>query len=223
MKLELSPVAEANLMEAYGLKMLEDIINIKYLERIKNTKNKEELTNEFRKIAKENKEGLTKKRKEISKEFNKLEKSYNKELKKIFNQPVKEQTCYLTAVYLGMANMVEGKSFFIRYNVEEKLFKYFFFHELTHLHYRDLIKKSKANSEAGLSPFVESITHLVIFKTKIKDILNIKIEYNTIAFVVKNEPFMKKMEGIWENRKSFSSFLEEAIKLNEETKEVVIC
>lgn len=223
MKIKISPAAEANLMEAYGLEILEGIINKKYIKRIKNASNKDELTNEFKKIAEENKIELIKKKKEISKEFNKLEKNYNKELKKIFNRPLKEKTCYLTAVYLGMANMVEGKSFFVRYDVEEKFFKYLFFHELTHLHYGDLIKKSKTKSEAGLSPIVESIAHLVIFKTKIKDILSIEIEYSTIAFVIRNKEFMKKIEGIWENRKSFNSFLEEAIKLNKEIKEVVIC
>ena len=222
-ELKISPLAEADLMENYGLKILEGIINKRYLKRIKDTLNKKELISELKKISEENKKELLKKKKSIYKEYNKLEKVYNNELGKIFGNSLKRyKVCYLTPVYKGIAN-VHGNSFFIQHDLKEKVFKYIFFHELTYLHYVDFIKKFKKNSETGRSLLMESIVHMIIFKTNIKRLLNIKIKYSHVEFIIKNKKFMKELEKIWKNREDFDSFLEGAIKLGKKTKKFVIC
>jgi hypothetical protein len=219
MKITQSPKAEKEIIETFR-NDFNPISNKKYMKELENKKGKE-LEKSLKKINKENRNNINKKIKSIKGDYDKLENIYTKELEKIMGRKIKnKKTAYLTPLIMGIADVITRKRFFINHELENDLFKYVFFHELTHLHYADIIKKD-GNKKEFTSPFMEGIAHLIIFKTDIKKVLNIKIKYNRIHFIKKNKKFMEQLEKEWNKKKTFKDFVNKVTKIS--TKGVIIC
>ncbi|MGD9276792.1 MAG: hypothetical protein PVJ67_06495 [Candidatus Pacearchaeota archaeon] len=193
-----------------------------YSKRIINKSGKE-LYEEVTKIHNENKNGLEKLRKGSEKNWRKIEEDYIKEMEKLTGHKlIQNKKCYFAPTIKGIADVRGGKNVFVGIEFNQDTLNYIVPHELTHLHYVDVVGKLKLY-EAWKSPLMEAVDHLILFKTPIKNLINSKTNYSNINFVRSNPRFMKELETLWNKRKDFKSFLEEAIKVQRKTKNIKIC
>jgi hypothetical protein len=185
-------------------------------------KTKKGLYPEVLKLHKKYNKELSKRKKNLEKDWKRVEKKYFLELEKIIGEKVKsKKTVFITSSLNGsIADVIGRKNCFINYKEKDSIVNYIVMHELTHLYYSDFIVKSKLN-EAGKSPLMEAVDHLILFKSPIKKFVQNK--YENIGFIYFNHKFMNELEKIWENRKDFESFLKEAIKIQRKYKNIKIC
>ena len=107
-----------------------------------------------------------------------------KEVEKIFEYKLKQnKTCYIVPSLLeNIADVISQKNaFFVAEEVQQVPLDYLLFHELTHLYYSDTIEKLNL-FEAGKSPLMEGVAHLILFKSPIRKLF-LKPEYKEINFV----------------------------------------
>jgi len=134
----------------------------------------------------------------------------------------KIKTCYFSPIFWGIADVRGGKNVFVGSIFEEEQLNYIVMHELTHLYYTKIVRKLNL-PEAFKSPLMEGVDHILLFKSPINKLLNTKLKYEDIRFVKENREFMNKLENAWRKRKDFESFLKEAIKIQNKTKNIKIC
>jgi hypothetical protein len=184
-------------------------------------KNKKELYPVVLKLHKKYEKELAEKKKKLEKNWNIIENDFLSELEKVIeDKPKSNKTVYITSsLNESIADVIGRKNCFIG-KLHTSILNYIVMHELTHLYYSDFISK-KNLKEAGKSPLMEGVDHLILFKTPIKKLVQNK--YNNIAFVYFNPKFMNELEKIWEKRKNFESFLKEAIKVQRKYKNIKIC
>lgn len=205
----------------------ERILEPTFLKRIKSRKKLD-----YKKIVNELKKAHLEKNKELEKKltfaknfWRKNEKSYTAQIEKILEvkKIEKNKTFYFSPVLYGIADVLGRKNVFVGCEWNG-IFDYLLIHELTHLHYSDALVKLKLFKQGGKSPLMEGIDHLIVFKTPIKNLIKSRdAYYENIYFVKENRKFMNELEILWNTRKNFKSFMEEAIKLNEKTTGVKIC
>ncbi|NPE26796.1 hypothetical protein HNV12_02200 [Methanococcoides sp. SA1] len=150
--------------------------------------------------------------------------SYCEEMRSILDLDLeKKKTAHIiTSLWVNIADVIGKENFFIV--AEESQYyplEFIFLHELTHLHYSDALGRLNLD-EAGESPLMEGVAHLILFKSPIKKLFD-DVKYSDIDFVKENPEFMGNLENIWNDRDSFESFLKRAIELNKKTSGVVIC
>jgi len=185
---------------------------------------KEELYLEVKKLHKGNKKRFLKIKDYYKTFWKEINQDYIKEIEKIFNHKINEnKTVYIVpSLYMNIANVLGRKDVFIVSEEKQQApLDYLLLHELTHLHYQDALDRLNLH-EAGRSPLMEGVDHLILFKSPIKNLFK-KIKYKEIKFVRSNPQFMKELETLWENKKDFKSFIEKAIKVQRKTKGVIIC
>lgn len=193
-----------------------------FAKRIINKKGNE-LFKEVSKIHKENYKELKKLRDYSEKNWWEIEKKYSKEMEKLTGHKlIQNKSCYFAPTIRGIADVLGRKNVFVGPWFNQETLNYVIPHELTHLHYTDFLYKVKLY-EAGESPLMEAVDHLILFKSPIKKLINSNMEYPGLPFVQQNPKFMKELETIWENKKDFKSFLKDAIKIQRKHKNVKLC
>ncbi len=151
-------------------------------------------------------------------------KEYIKNIEKTLDWKIKdEKICYIVPSLWGNIADVLGKKnvFIVAAEVQQNPLDFIMLHELTHLYYSDIINKLKL-FEGGMSPLMEGVDHLILFKSPINKLFK-GIKYEENDFVRKNRKFMKELEKAWEKRENFKTFLEKAIKIQAKFPNVVIC
>jgi len=147
--------------------------------------------------------------------WDKFGSDYIIEMEKIMGCDLKDdKVIYIVpSLWVNIADVIGRKNVFIvSEETQEYPLDFILLHELTHLYYADILEKLKL-WEAGESSLMEGVAHLILFKTPIKKLFS-RIKYSEVSFVKKNEVFMKELLGLWESRKNFETFVENAIKLN---------
>jgi len=126
------------------------------------------------------------------------------------------------SLWVNIADVIGRKNaFFVAEEFQQTPLEFLLFHELTHLHYADTLIKLRLE-EAGKSPLMEGVDHLILFKSPIKKLFK-SVKYEDIQFVQINSKFMRELENLWNKRKDFESFLKKAIKVQRKIKDVIIC
>ena len=193
-----------------------------FAKRIISKKGKE-LYEEVLKIHEENKEELEKLKTTSEENWRKIESDYVREMKNLTGYKLMQnKSCYFSPTINGIADVVGRKNVFVGIGFNQNTLNYIILHELTHLHYIDIVHKTGLY-EAGESPLMEAVDHLILFKTPIKHLLNSNMKYPILPFVQQNPGFMKNLEKCWEKRKDFTSFLKQAIKIQRKHKNVKLC
>jgi hypothetical protein len=212
-KFEISPKKEAenlpNLIKLAG----REIIDPKFRGRLMNKSGKK-LYLELVKIHKEQKLNLIHIKELIGKNWKKVEKNYIKELGILTGQKIKQNKIVIIAPTINgaIADVIRRKNVFIGTKFNDKILNYIAMHEITHLHYVDIVDKFKL-TEAWKSPLMEGVDHILLFRSPIRRLVNSKIKYRDIQFVHLNSKFMNSLERVWKARKDFKHFLEQAIIL----------
>ncbi|MBU2562219.1 MAG: hypothetical protein KKF68_00990 [Nanoarchaeota archaeon] len=193
-----------------------------FAKRIINKKGKK-LYKEIYEIHEENKKEIKKLKITSKSSWKKIEKDYTNEMEKLTGHKlIQNKSCYFAPTINGIADIKGRKNVFVGMGFNKDTLKYIIPHELTHLHYTDILYKAKLY-EAGKSPLMEGVNHLILFKTPIKNLIKSNIEYPCLNFVQQNHNFMKDLEKAWEKRKDFTSFLKEAIKIQRKNKNIKHC
>jgi hypothetical protein len=179
----------------------------------------------IKKIHFKNNDKINETKSECKKIWKEKGRNFLRELERIFGIRLKnDKIVNVNSIFnCNIANVMEGKNIFINISGKGRL-SYYLFHELVHLYYIDALENLsfKDINEAGKSPLMEGIDHLILFKTPIRNLFSIP-RYKEIGFVDTNKKFMNSLDELWQKRKDFKSFVEEAIKLNKKTKNVIIC
>lgn len=181
-----------------------------------------EIEKEILKISEENISEILEKLASSEKYWKGIEKRYSE----IFRQTTGfsldlDKTVYISSAILGFADTKYGR-IFVDCSQPQNFLNYLIPHELTHLFYRDAM--ASLNEIKGMSSaLMESIDHLILFKSPISSLLHTSIKYKDRGFVRKNKEFMGKMEALWKKKTSFKDFIEKAIELESQTKEIEIC
>jgi len=186
-------------------------------------KTKRQLYPEVLKLHRKYKRELLTKKELIEKDWRKIEERYFLELHKIGLSVNLNKSVYLSpSIQEDITDVISRKNCFINFREEKSIINYIVMHEITHLYYSDYISNNNI-SEAGKSPLMEGVDHLILFKSPIKNLVNSTTKYEKLGFVKSNPKFMKELEKIWEKRKNFESFLGEAIKVQRRYKNIKIC
>ena len=193
-----------------------------FAKRIINKKG-DELYKEVVKIHEEYKEEIKKLKENSEKNWKKIEKDYFKEMEKITGYRLKkDKCCYFAPTIIGVADVRGRKNVFIGLVPNESFLNYEIFHELTHLHYADIIERTRLYG-AGQPPLIEIADHFLLFKSPINKLINSQMEYQNIKFTTRLNPeFMLELEEAWEKRENFESFIKEAIKIEKKFKKMKI-
>lgn len=180
---------------------------------------KEELYLEIKKLHKGKKEKFERIKKIYEEFWKERGEKYLKELSKIFSHKLKDNKVgyIVPSLWMNIADVLGGKNFFIvAEEVQQNPLDYLLFHELTHLYYADELERLNL-PKALVSPLVEGIDHLILHKTPIKKLFSGKT-YEQENFVKENPKFMKELENVWNQRKSFEEFVKKAIKIKSKFK-----
>ncbi len=225
MKFKISSKEEAKEVRHLVENLAGDFILISSLREKYQKLSEKEFYSEIKKIHKKNKKEFDRTRETYENIWNKNKKKYLQELEKIFGHSIKDnKTGYIVpSLWINIADVIKRKNaFFVASEKQIVPLDFIIFHEFTHLHYSDELTKLKLY-EAGESPLMEGVAHLILFKSPLKKLFK-EVTYEDISFVQENQEFMKELESIWENRKDFKSFLEKAIKIQRKMgSEVKIC
>jgi hypothetical protein len=181
------------------------------------------LTDEISRIHEEQNEEINRKLQATRTEWGRIEGKYAGLFEKLTGYgPDLRKTCYIAPTILGFAEVSPGKRIFISSTLPQDSLNYLVPHEMTHLFYRDVMAKLN-NPEAMTPALMESVDHLILFKSPIYRLLNTSLKYENLGFIKKNPEFMKDLDKLWQERKEFSDFLAKAVSLAGKRKDIVIC
>jgi len=185
---------------------------------------KKQLYKEVKKLHKKYNKKLEKSRKFSVAYWNRIEKDFVKTLESLTKIKLeKNKVFYFTpSLRNSIADVRRRKNAYLRAGYNERQLTFMILHELIHLYYADFLIKLNLK-KALVSPLVEGVDYILLFKSPLKTLLHPSVTYNKQPFIQKNPQFMAELEKLWKNRESFESFLKKAIKLNENTKGVIIC
>jgi hypothetical protein len=201
----------------------EGVLSPKYAKVIFGKKGSE-LYTEILEIQKEEGEVLEDLRKYSENYWGRIEEKYFEYMEKLTYQKLdpKKRVYFSPIIKIGIADVRGRENVFIGTYFNKEDLNYIIPHESTPLHYTDIASKIKLH-EATRSPLMEGVDHMIIFKSPITKILNMKADYKKLNFVRSNPEFMKELEDEWDNRKNFESFLKKAIEIQNKFKNVKIC
>ncbi len=178
---------------------------------------RDDLFLEVEKLHRVNEEKFSRIKNYYQKLWDKVGMQYIEEMEKIMGCDLGEnKIVYIVpSLWVNIADVIGRKNaFIVAEEVQQNPLDFIFLHELTHLYYSDILEVLKLR-EAGASPLMEGVAHLILFKSSIKKLFS-GIRYYDVSFVKKNPEFMKRLKSLFDNRKDFKGFLGEAIKLNKE-------
>jgi hypothetical protein len=199
-------------------------ILIPYLSKKYSNLSKKELSSEVVKLHIDNKKKFMKIKSIYEKIWKKIGKDYFRNIEKILGHISKEKkTCYIApSLWINIADVLGKRNIFIvAAEVQQNPLDFLLLHELTHLYYAEIVDRLKL-PEAGRSPLMEGIDHLILFKSPMNKLFSSK-KYGDVEFIKQNPEFMGKLEKQWRIRNNFKSFLREAIKIQDKFPNVVIC
>ena len=113
----------------------------------------------------------------VQENWRKIETNYIKEMENLTGHKFRQnKIVYISPLIWGIADVIGRKNVFIGIRFDFRILNYIVMHEITHLYYTDLIIKMKTY-QAGKSPLMEGIDHLLLFKSPIKKLINSYIKY----------------------------------------------
>lgn len=223
MKFKINPKEESEKIPKLIKNLIGEGALIASLKETFNKPSKKQFYLKINKMHKENKKKFEKIKSIYQGFWKERGKKYLKEMERILGYKLKEdKVCYIVpSLWVNVADVIGRKDIFIvAESMQQNPLDFILFHELTHLYYADTLVKLKLE-EAGESPLMEGVDHLILFKSPIKKLFSGK-SYENDHFIKSNPKFMRKLEKLWENRKDFESFLKEAIKVQRKMKGIII-
>lgn len=176
-------------------------------------------------MHKHNKKKLVSDRDFVEKYWNSVEKYFVKIFEGITKKKIKkDKIVYFSPLISGaIADVITRKNAWIGKKFNNIQIQYIILHEMIHLYYADYLHEKNLIKQALISPLVEGIDHILLFKTDLRKLLPKSVTYNKQNFNIRNAKFMNELSKAWKNKKSFYSFIKEAIKIEKKHKNVVIC